>query len=116
MRTAVLGALMVAGLVIAFVGAVPWRNEALAQQRAVPYRAGAPQGELIALSTTVGDKYQQVTVIDPTQKVMSVYHIELATGKIALRSVRNFHWDLQMLEFNGENPLPREIQSLLEPR
>jgi len=47
---------------------------------------------------------------------MSVYHIELATGKIALRSVRNIHWDLQMTEFNSADPLPREIRSLLEPR
>jgi hypothetical protein len=47
---------------------------------------------------------------------MSVYHIGLTTGKIALRSVRNIHWDLQMTEFNGEAPLPREIQALIEPR
>jgi hypothetical protein len=72
--------------------------------------------EMIALSVTVGDKYQQVTVIDPKLRVMSVYHVDLTTGKIALRSVRNIHWDLQMTEFNGESPLPREIQALIEPR
>jgi hypothetical protein len=63
-----------------------------------------------------GDRVQQMTVIDPKQRVMGVYHIELNTGKIALRSVRNIHWDLKMTDFNGDSPLPREIQALLEPR
>ena len=31
-------------------------------------------------------------------------------------SVRNIHWDLQMMEFNGVNPLPREIRLQLEQR
>ena len=114
MRTAVLGLLIGGGLVMAAVGAPPYRSEVSEQPASV--QASTPNKELIALATTVDDKYQQVTVIDPKLRVMSVYHVELATGKIALRSVRNIHWDLQMTEFNGENPLPREIQSLLEPR
>jgi hypothetical protein len=47
---------------------------------------------------------------------MSVYHIDRQTGEIALRSVRNVAWDLQMEEFNGVSPSPREIRSLLEQR
>ena len=62
----------------------------------------------------MGDTRQQLTVIDPQVHVVSVYHIELATGEISLKSVRNIHWDLQMSEFDGVNPLPREIRSLLE--
>jgi hypothetical protein len=115
MRTVFLGFLVVAGLVIVAAGATPNRNEVFAQ-RVVPHGSVAGEGQLIALSATVGDKYQQVTVIDPKQRVMSVYHVEMSTGKITLRSVRNIHWDLQMMEFNGENPLPQEIRSLLEPR
>jgi len=46
--------------------------------------------------------------------VMSVYQIDAQTGRIALRSVLKIHWDLQMTEYNGESPLPREIQALLE--
>jgi hypothetical protein len=72
--------------------------------------------ELIALSTVVGDKYQQVVVVDPRQRVLSVYHVELASGNVKLCCVRNIQWDLQMTHYNGENPLPREIQSLLQSR
>ena len=47
---------------------------------------------------------------------MAVYHIDTTTGEIVLKSVRNIHYDLKMIEFNGTSPLPREIRSLLEQR
>ncbi len=55
-------------------------------------------------------------MIDPRTQVMSVYHLELHTGKVSLMSVRNIHWDLQMVEFNGVDPLPSVIRSRLENR
>ena len=45
---------------------------------------------------------------------MGVYHIDLASGEIVLKSVRNIHWDLQMGEFNGNKSAAREVQSLLD--
>ena len=69
---------------------------------------------MIAISTVAGDERQQVAVIDPKTRTMSVYHIDLASGAISLKSVRNIQWDLQLVEFNGVSPLPREIRSLLE--
>ena len=57
-----------------------------------------------------------LTVVDPRQRVLCVYHIDLATGKIALKSVRNIQWDLQINDLNNENPLPQEIRSLLDQR
>ena len=68
------------------------------------------------MAAPAGEKSQLITVLDPRQHVMCVYHVDLATGKIALRSVRNIHWDLQMMYLNNESPLPLEIRSLLEPR
>ena len=41
---------------------------------------------------------------------------DLATGKIALRSVRNIQWDLQMTYLDNDGLLPQAIQSLLEQR
>jgi hypothetical protein len=113
MRTAMMGALLVAGLVFAVFVVLPDSGAVFAQR---PAPGGLVQGAdgLLAFSETVDEQYQQVTLIDPERRVMAVYHVELETGKIALQSVRNFHWDLQMMEFNGENPLPQEIQSLLE--
>ena len=81
-----------------------------------PAPAAAAGSELIVVPTSLGDKGQMLTVVDPRQRVLSVYHIDLATGKIALKSVRNIQWDLQMTYLNNENPLPQEIRSLLEQR
>ncbi|MCS7304711.1 MAG: hypothetical protein NZ602_06350 [Thermoguttaceae bacterium] len=106
------------------IGCVVWMGAGLG---ATPKEANPPrvalgteamgaggQSPLLAFATTVADKYQQVTLIDPKQRAMSVYHIDLADGKIHLRSVRNFHWDLQLIHLNGQPPLPREIQAILE--
>lgn len=115
MRTVFLGALVIAGLVVTAAVVTANPNDESPQPAAFGQVLTA-DGRLIALSASVGDKYQQVTLIDPKTEVMSVYHVDLADGKIRLRSVRNFHWDLQMVHLNGTTPLPREIQTLLEQR
>ena len=119
MKRAVLGSLVCVGLVMAAVGAAGQRGEVFAQRLTPPATPAPPAvagSELIVVPATLGDKGQMLTVVDPRQKVVCVYHIDLATGKIALRSVRNIHWDLQMTYMNNENPLPQEIQSLLEQK
>ena len=112
MRAAILGVLAGVGLALVAVGATPDGRVALAQ-RAGPHGAVRPSGELIALSVTVENKYQQVTVIDPKLRSMSVYHVELASGNIELRCVRDIRWDLQLESFNGKGLLPKEIRSML---
>jgi hypothetical protein len=117
MRTAVLGLLVGVGLIVLVVGVWSERNRVFAQ---VPAERAADRGEkdskLIAFSVEVGADRQQITLIDPTSRAMSVYHVKTATGEIELKSVRQFHWDLQMEEFNGATPSPREIRSLLQQR
>ncbi len=115
MKALVLGALATAGLAIAAVGVLDHRGEALAQ-RPAPRGGAAVGSDLIVVPASVGEKAQWLTVVDPRLRVMSVYQIDLTTGKIALRSVRNIHWDLQMMHLNNENPLPQEIRALLEQR
>lgn len=112
MKTAVLGALVGASLVL---GAVALGQD-LASRAGATGTPGAGSPELISLSAVVGDHRQQVVLVDPRERVMGVYQVDGATGEIALRSVRNFHWDLQMLEFNATSPLPREVRSLLEQK
>jgi len=113
MKAAVLGFVAVTGLVVLGAGAPPERTAAPVSS-GVPQAAAAANSDLLVVSATLGDRLQQVTVIDSKQRVMSVYQIDAQTGRIALRSVRKIHWDLQMTEYNGESPLPREIQALLE--
>ena len=90
------------------------RNAVFAQN-AAGYTPGAGS-ELIVLTTPVDEKHQQLVVIDPKQRGMSVYHVELDSGEIALKSVRQLHWDLQLMEYNGVKPLPREIRQMLQVR
>ncbi len=112
MKAAVIGLTVGASLLVAGAWAVGAPGFSQGQAVTVP----AHGGELISLATPVGDNRQQLTVIDPKMRVVSVYHIELATGEITLKSVRNISWDLQMSEFNGVNPLPRDIRTLVETR
>ena len=114
MRTAVMGMLLAAALLMAAAGTWVSSDTAYAQ-RAGSNHVGDSQG-LITYSTPLGDARQQLTVIDPQLHVLSIYHIESTTGEIALKSVRNIHWDLQMSEFNGKSPLPREIRSMLDQK
>lgn len=110
MKAAVIGA-FVGALVSAFAsGAIPLGAAAHAD------RSASIQGtdDLITSTAMTSDNRQLVTIIDPKTRVLAVYVVDGASGNVALKSVRNFHWDLQLVEFNGVNPLPREIQSLIE--
>ncbi len=113
MKAAVLGVVVATGLVIVAAGAAPERVMAPLPPGS-PQAAAAANSDLLVVSATLGDRIQQVTVIDSKQRVMSVYQIDADSGRIALRSVRKIHWDLQMTEYNAQSPLPREIQALLE--
>jgi hypothetical protein len=111
MRMTGLGALVGAGLMLLAMSAIGQRNEAAAQHAG----SNEPGSELITLTSTVENR-QQLTIIDPRSRVMSVYHIDPASGVVSLKSVRNFQWDLLMSEFNGVSPLPREIRAMLDNR
>ncbi len=112
MKRLVLGCLLVSGLVVAAVAVGDQRGEVLGL-RAGPPPTAASGGDLIVVPTAMAEKGQMLTIVDPRQRVLSVYHID-ATGKIALRSVRNIQWDMQMPYYNNEPPLPQEIRSGLE--
>ncbi|MEA1951770.1 MAG: hypothetical protein U9N87_10325 [Planctomycetota bacterium] len=111
MKTILLGALAGALVVATGLIALPQNGEAQIRNTAMQRPAGLNDG-LIALSETVDGRYQQVTVIDPLSHSMCVYHIDLTSGEIALRSVRKIHWDLQMTDFNGTKPLAGEVKTL----
>jgi hypothetical protein len=106
------------GTVFAFVfWSVAGRGlPAAAQQRESVYR---PAGELIALSTMVNDDTgvptQQIAVVDPHARTMSVYHVNGKTSAITLKSSRNISHDLDpMLEFNAAEPTPKALRATLQ--
>ena len=114
MKTAMIGALIGAGLVMAATAVSSPRADVFAQP-ALGARSAAGS-ELIALSSDAAQGRQQISLIDPERRTICVYHVDPTSGEIALKSVRNFHWDLHMTEFNGVSPLPQEIRSLVENR
>ena len=117
MRNALVGVFGVLVLVMAISSMEFWRSRLYAQlSPSVQAEASSGSRELIALSSDTADGRQQVVVIDAQSRVMSVYHVEHATGRISLKSVRNIRADLLMDEFNTESPLPREIRAILKQR
>jgi hypothetical protein len=115
MKRTVLGALLGFGIVIALAAAEP-RGDGFAPHGTPPYAPPAVGGELIVVPASLGDRVQVLSVIDPRQRVLCVYHVELATGKITLKSVRKLEWDLQIRDLNNDKPLPEEIRSLVEQK
>jgi hypothetical protein len=112
MRRSLFGALLSASLVIA-VAAGQGSSE---PPYAPPIDSSARSGgnELITHVSVTDGAALTVTVIDPKQRVMAVYHVDRGSGEISPKSVRNLTWDLQMIEFNSGNPLPQDIRNGLK--
>ena len=87
-------------------------------QRTAPAERTPPVDQLIALPFEAADGKQQVTIVDPRTRVIAVYQVDKVSGSLALRSVRNVHWDLLMEEYNTSHgsPTPRDIRALAEQR
>ena len=71
---------------------------------------------LIAVKLEGNATSSQIALVDPERKVISVYGIDRNSGEIKLSSVRKVEWDLQLDEFNGKAPTPREIRSNVKRR
>ena len=121
MRKWTLGALT-AVVVAAAVCVWQPQRQLFAQRPPMATAATAPGaavtgGELIVVPVTTADgKTQVLTVVDPRQQAMCVYHIDLLTGKIALRSARTIRWDLQVTTLNNEPLQPQDIRAMLEQK
>lgn len=112
MKNAVLGA--VASLAV-IIGVAGW----LTVDQPVYGRTSTPQpglgsGLIVVDAQATGG--HRLIVVDPDTRALGVYQIDDESGRVELRSVRNIQWDLQMPEFNGAAPLPREIRELLEQK
>ena len=92
------------------------RGTVSAQQAPAYGLTGSGASGLITHFDNSQAKSPLLTIVDPQTRVMAVYRIDPTTGEITLRGVRNFQFDLQMDEFNGVSPTPREIRSLLQRR
>ena len=111
MRTAIVGGFLGAGIVL-MAWLASGRSAVLAQG---PGGASAAES-LIVHSFPAGDTHQHLVVIDSRTRAMAVYHVESASGRVTLKSVRPFGWDLELNGFNVAKPTHEEIRSMLQPR
>ena len=106
------------GLAVAAVGlgivASGWYTDQPAAMAAPLMPAGGPTSGLITHVQELDGKLLRVIMIDPSQRVMGVYEITRDTGEIQIKSIRNFHADFQMLEYNSGTLSPADIQKTLE--
>jgi hypothetical protein len=77
----------------------------------MPLVGNSPPALVTYVGSSAGDT-QIITVIDPAQRAMAIYHVNGTTGEIALKSVRNMTWDLQMVQYNSGKPLPQEVRDM----
>jgi hypothetical protein len=93
------------------------RGEVFAQSaKPVAAMSGADLIVVPSTFTSGNDSYTILTIVDPKQRVLGVYRINLSSGRTTLESVRNIQWDLQINDLNTDNPLPLEIKSMLDKR
>ena len=111
MRSAVWGSFVGAGLIIA---CSVWWSSIEPVHAAGTHSGMAAGAELITYTIEIDDHRQQLTVIDPVMKVVTIYHVAKDSGEITLKSVRNIRWDLQLEEFNSASPRPQEIKRALD--
>jgi hypothetical protein len=110
MRPSFVGALLGASLVIGALVGRSSSEPAYGPPIDLPARSGSSD---LLTHVTGGDAGPvALTVIDPRQRVVAVYHEDRVSGELELKSVRNITWDLQMIEFNSGKPFkPQDVRS-----
>ncbi len=68
---------------------------------------------LFVSTSPIDSGRQMLLVIDPERQVLAVYHIETLSGEVSLRSTRALAYDLQLEDFNAEDPKPAAIKKML---
>jgi hypothetical protein len=75
--------------------------------------AAEDTGGLWVSTSQIETGLQLLLVVDPKTKVLAVYHIETANGKVSLQSTRALGYDLQIEDFNATDPKPSSIKKML---
>ena len=81
----------------------------------VPGAAGGTDSTVV-VNVADASGGQFVVLVDTAKQVIGSYQVDAESGKITLRSIRNYRWDFQMEEFNGAEPRPHEVRAIVEKR
>lgn len=89
----------------------PWGAAELAAQR--PVAPGSRGGPLWLSDSPLDDGRRLLVVVDSETRHAAVYHVDPA-GALTLKSARDISWDLLLDEFNGQEPKPATLRSMLQ--
>lgn len=53
-------------------------------------------------------------IVDPASRHAAVYHVDVASGSLVLRSTRDISWDLMIDDFNAQEPRPAALRRMLQ--
>jgi hypothetical protein len=96
---------------IGVVAAAAWCWSATAQTVYTGDPAlGLGSGELITHFQEQPSGLTVVTIVDPQERILAVYHISQDSAEVKLRAVRNIGLDLRLEEYNGVSPKADEIR------
>jgi hypothetical protein len=76
--------------------------------------SGGHPGALWASTAPLDDGRQMLLVVDQEQRALAIYHVDPATGTVALKSSRDISWDLLVGDFNAQEPKPASLRRMLE--
>jgi len=111
----VVGVSMVAGLFFSQI----W-VQVLGQQGGFPVEQQPPSPQVVVKQQAELPKWcvdfamvqpgvRVITIVDTETKKIAVYHMDMATGGVVFKSIRDIQPDLMVDQFNALSPLPVEI-------
>ncbi len=76
----------------------------------------APGADVLAITKDTSSGSQVLYLIDPGQKVLSVYEYDPRKSKLKLSAARHYASDQLLSEFNNDSPHVAEIDKLVRQR
>lgn len=76
----------------------------------------APESDLVAITKDTPSGSQVLYLIDPGQKVLSVYEYDPRKSKLKMCAARHYASDQLLSEFNNDSPHVAEIDKLVRQR
>ena len=83
---------------------------------AAPRQAGGANagGSLWMSDSPLDNGRRLLLVVDQELRNVAVYHVDGASGSLALKSSRDISWDLMVGDFNALAPKPADLKRMLD--
>jgi len=78
--------------------------------------AGGESTGTIAFTTNVGGVAQLLYLVDTKSRSFAIYRVEPTNpeGAVKLEAVRQYQWDLRLLEYNNQKPEVASVESSIK--